>query len=169
MTKICLKQNEVEEILEILHTRLEKEENGDLYYCLARVYKFAGRLEEYDENLKLALKNPYTLTFPKDIVTKEYSNAEAKIGRHQEIEPEAEISEFEEESDEDFEGEEENSAETEEYSEPQEDEEDEEDTDDSENDEEYDADFDEENMDEEDEEEELEEIEEEDELGDEDT
>ena len=72
LTKICLSEGNAEEILETLHTRLEKEANGDLYYCLARVYKFIGEAEEYYNALKSALANPYTLTFPKNIVKSEY-------------------------------------------------------------------------------------------------
>ena len=80
-----------------MHTRLEKEENGDLFYCLARVYKFTGQIEEYYEALKAALKNPYTLTFPKEIVQREYNAVEEKLGRHEELEPEAKIPEANEE------------------------------------------------------------------------
>ena len=83
-----------------MHTRLEKEENGDLFYCLARVYKFTGQIEEYYDALKSALKNPYTLTFPKEIVQREYNAVEEKLGRHEEIEPEVEIPEADEEQEE---------------------------------------------------------------------
>ena len=118
LTKICLKQGEAEEILEILHTRLGKEENGDLFYCLARVYKFTGQIEEYYSALKSALKNPYTLTFQKDTVQKEFHLVEEKLDREEEIEPEAEIPEAE---DEEFSGEDDEEDAEEEYEEYEED------------------------------------------------
>lgn len=68
LTKICLRQNEIEEITTILETRLEKESNGDLYYILAQVYKHAGKLEDYAEILYKALENSLTLSYPRDIV-----------------------------------------------------------------------------------------------------
>ena len=71
LTKICLKTGETEEILEILNTRLDKEDNGDLYYCLARVYKYIGDSEQYCKNPDQALDNPYTLPFSKKIVKQE--------------------------------------------------------------------------------------------------
>ena len=96
LTKICLSEGNAEEILEILHTRLEKDANGDLYYCLARVYKFVGEAEEYYNALKSALANPYTLTFPKNVVKKEFQAIEEKLGHNEEIEPETEIPQYEE-------------------------------------------------------------------------
>ena len=42
LTKIYIKQNEIEEIITLLETRLEKDENGDLYYVLAQVYRQIG-------------------------------------------------------------------------------------------------------------------------------
>ena len=89
------KSGETEEILEILHTQLEKEENGDLFYCLARVYKFIGQLEEYYQNLSLAIKNPYTLTFPLTILKQELDIVEDKLGKKEEIEPENIVEEYE--------------------------------------------------------------------------
>ena len=72
-----------------------KDENGDLYYCLARIYKYIGELEEYYENLKNALKNPYTLTFDKNIVKNEFEIVKDKLGKHESIEPETTVEEYE--------------------------------------------------------------------------
>ena len=94
LVKICLKNSETEEVLELLHTRLEEEENGDLYYCLARVYKFIGDLDEYYENLMNALDNPYTLSYSKKALKQELEYVGGQIGRHEEIEPEKTIEEF---------------------------------------------------------------------------
>ena len=94
LVKICLKNNETEEVLELLHTRLEEEENGDLYYCLARVYKFIGDLDEYYENLKNALENPYTLSYSKKALHEEMEFVGSQIGRHEEIEPERTVEEY---------------------------------------------------------------------------
>ena len=97
-----------------MHTRLQEEENGDLYYCLARVYKYIGDSEEYCSNLELALNNPYTLTFPKKIIKQELEYIEQKLDRNDQPEPQAHIEEYseseeetgtdeaEEESEEDF-------------------------------------------------------------------
>ena len=96
LTKICLKNDEAEEILQILNEKLQKDDNGDLYYCLARVYKFIGDLDAYYDNLELALKNPYTLTYPRKIVKEEFKYIQAKLDRHEKIEPEMKISEYQE-------------------------------------------------------------------------
>lgn len=71
LTKIYLKENEIEEIITILETRLEKEENGDLYYVLAQVYKHIQSSSGYISNLKSALENNLTLTFSKDVIAEE--------------------------------------------------------------------------------------------------
>ena len=92
-----MKNGEAEEILQILNEKLQKDDNGDLYYCLARVYKFIGDLDAYYDNLELALKNPYTLTYPRKIVKEEFKCIQAKLDRHEKIEPEMKISEYQEE------------------------------------------------------------------------
>lgn len=73
LTKIYLREHEAEEIISILETRLDKDDNGDLYYILAQAYKHIGKTEDYAENLESALNNSLTLTYPQDIVRKEYS------------------------------------------------------------------------------------------------
>ena len=77
LTKICIKETEYENIIEILETRLAKEENGDLYYVLSQVYKFVEKEEEYSKNLELALENNLTLSYPKNIVEKELAKIES--------------------------------------------------------------------------------------------
>lgn len=79
LTKILIKENEIEEIITILETRLEKEENGDLYYIMAQVYKHIGEDEKYSQNLESALENPLTLSYPKDIVQKEFDYISYKL------------------------------------------------------------------------------------------
>jgi len=71
LTKICMKESEFEEIITILETRLENEENGDLFYILSQVYKQVGKKEGYVDNLKQAVKNNLTLSFPYKIVKAE--------------------------------------------------------------------------------------------------
>lgn len=71
LTKICIKETEYENIIEILETRLAKEENGDLFYVLSQVYKYVKKYDEYAKNLELALENNLTLSYPKNIVEKE--------------------------------------------------------------------------------------------------
>ena len=56
LTKICIKENEIEEIISILRTRIQKEENGDLYYILSQVYKRVGETDLYISCLKKSLK-----------------------------------------------------------------------------------------------------------------
>lgn len=73
LTKVCMKLNETEEIISILETRIEDESNGDLCYILAQVYKYVGNMEGYQEYLEEALDNPMSLTFPKDIIEKEFN------------------------------------------------------------------------------------------------
>lgn len=78
LSKICIKESEFEEIITILETRLEKEENGDLFYILAQVYKYVGKVENYIENLKKAVKNNLTLNYPQNIVKKELESAKSE-------------------------------------------------------------------------------------------
>lgn len=75
LTKICIKQNETEEIISILETRLDKDFNGDICYILAQVYKYIGNNEEYIDCLDDAIENSLTLTFPKNQVQKELEKA----------------------------------------------------------------------------------------------
>ena len=71
LTKLLVKNDEIEEIITILETRLDKEENGDIYYMLSQVYKYVRKEEDYIKALENALQNSLTLTYPKDIVKKE--------------------------------------------------------------------------------------------------
>ena len=57
---------------------LEKEENGDLFYILAQVYKKTGEKEKYIKNLKNALDNNLTLTYSHNIVNKELNYIKSK-------------------------------------------------------------------------------------------
>ena len=93
LVKIYIREGEIEEAITLLETRLDKEENGDLYYVLSQVYKHVDKMVEYVNSLKKAFENSLTLTFPKDIVKKEYDYYSEKN-----IEEEAE-----EDIDEDFE------------------------------------------------------------------
>lgn len=81
LTKISMKLEEVEEIITLLETRLDEEdnENGDLYYILAQVYKQIGDNEQYAENLENALEESLTLTYPRNIVEQEYKYIEAQL------------------------------------------------------------------------------------------
>ena len=98
LTKLCVKENEIEDIITLLETRLEKEENGDLYYILARVYKYIGNKEDYAKNLKNALVNQLTLTYSKEAVQREYNNV--KLSETEELEPETKIEEYDSETEE---------------------------------------------------------------------
>jgi len=71
LTKIYLKNNEAEEIIEILEKRLEDEENGDLFYVLAQVYRHVENFNSYGYNLEKALDNSLTLTYPKNVIEQE--------------------------------------------------------------------------------------------------
>lgn len=105
LTKICLQQNNAEEIISILATRLQKEENGDLYYMLSRVYKFINLESEYYSCLKKATANGYTLTFDKNIVKQEIEYLEYKL-KPETIEENFDYDEYESDtdsSDEDYE------------------------------------------------------------------
>ena len=77
-SKIGIQQNDTEEIITLLESRLEKDENGDLFYILACVYKRIGKKDEYIFNLKKAIKNSFTLSFPIDIVKKEFALLNSK-------------------------------------------------------------------------------------------
>lgn len=92
LTKISLKLNEVDEIISILTARLDKEGNGDLYYVLAQVYKHLGEEQNYVYNLKSALKNHLTLTYPKEFVNNEYEKITSKFGAG--LEPPEELEEY---------------------------------------------------------------------------
>ncbi len=78
MTKICIKENEIEEIISLLESTLDNEDNGDLFYALAQVYKLTGDLEAYAENLDSALDSP-TLTYSRDIVKQEFDAITYKL------------------------------------------------------------------------------------------
>ena len=78
LTKICVKENEIEEIISILQTRLKKEGNGDLFYMLAQVYKYIGEKPQYAHCLEMALKNNLTLSYSKNDVAKELEIVEKK-------------------------------------------------------------------------------------------
>lgn len=118
LTKLCLKEEKVEEIITLLETRLKKEENGDLYYILARVYKFIGDSENYAKNLRGALANHLTLGFDKDVIKREY---ELVSKDSEPMEPETQIEEYEEIESDEEEYSEEESEEDEELSEEDED------------------------------------------------
>ena len=78
LTKICIKENEIEEIISLLESTLDNEDNGDLFYALAQVYKLTGDLEAYAENLDSALDSP-TLTYSRDIVKQEFDAITYKL------------------------------------------------------------------------------------------
>ena len=99
LTKLCIKENDIEDIITILETRLKKEENGDLYYILARVYKYVGNSGDYAKNLQNAIANQLTLTYPKESVLNEYNNIKSSAG--EELEPEGKIEEYNSETEED--------------------------------------------------------------------
>ena len=102
LTKILIKENEIEEIITILESRLDKEENGDLFYILAQVYKYVNKEEDYLDALEGAMDNLLTLTFPKDLVKKEFARISAKLN-NDEFENEDIEEDVENEEDEDFE------------------------------------------------------------------
>ena len=97
LTKISIKYDDVENILTILHSRIEEEENGDLCYILAQVYKYIGNAESCVKYIRLALKNHLTLSYPVDKVKLELENIEESEG----IEPPDEIEEYDSEDEED--------------------------------------------------------------------
>ena len=74
LTKLFVKEKNFEDIISILETRLEHDENGDLYYILSQVYKKIGNKESYAKNLNLALENKLSLTYPALTVRKELEN-----------------------------------------------------------------------------------------------
>lgn len=99
LTKIYLIDDNSEDIIVLLETRLEKEENGDLRYILAQVYKRIGDTQNYYKNLKYALENYLTLTYPKNIVNQELEYVKSLVSVDEELETE----EYEEySSDEDY-------------------------------------------------------------------
>ncbi|MCQ2755189.1 MAG: tetratricopeptide repeat protein [bacterium] len=80
LAKICAKQNDYDEMFDLLNTRLSKEENGDLLYVLAQLYRRTGQQREYIVCLEQAIENPLTLTYKIDLVKKELKNAESQNG-----------------------------------------------------------------------------------------
>lgn len=72
LIKIYLKNTETEEAIQLLENRIQNDENGDLFYLLAQVYKFIDDKVNYIKNLRNAIKNPMSLTYPIDLVKKEY-------------------------------------------------------------------------------------------------
>ena len=94
LTKVCLKQGEAEDIITILSSRLQKEENGSLYYMLARVYKFTGQTIEYHNCLNKALQNHLTLKYTKDVVKQELEYTEYQINLQEPSKTEFEYKEY---------------------------------------------------------------------------
>ena len=94
LVKLFVKNNDYEEIITILETKLEDDENGDLYYILGQVYKKVGNLEKYAENLKNALEYKFSLTYPIDAIKRELD----KINKNNELDVE-EFSEYSSEED----------------------------------------------------------------------
>ena len=78
LTKIYIKQNEIEEIITLLETRLEKDENGDLYYVLAQVYRQIGEKDKYIANLEKSIEENLTLKYSLELVKKELKQAKLK-------------------------------------------------------------------------------------------
>jgi len=97
LTKICIQQGEYEDIISLLNVRLGKEENGDLVYILAQVYKYTNQSEEYIVCLEQALKNLLTLTYPEDMVREEYKRADPDAEEKNIMSEQNEV--FDEESD----------------------------------------------------------------------
>lgn len=95
LTKILIQQNEIDEIITILKTRIEEEGNGDLCYILSQVYKHINNLQAYRNNLKNAIKNYLTLTYPIETVKKELYYIQSQIGDSDETDSsEDEIEEY---------------------------------------------------------------------------
>ena len=94
ITKIFLKEDKIDEIITLLETRLDKEENGDLYYLLGRVYKYIGDGNEYVNSLREALSNQLTLTYDKEIVKQEYEHAGQILNSNGVFEPEEKIEDY---------------------------------------------------------------------------
>ena len=97
LTKIMVSQGVFEDIISILQTRIKKEENGDLFYILAQVYKKLGEKMEYTYCLKKALENHLTLTFRKDIVKQEFDYASSNVDLGKFVIEELEDASFKEE------------------------------------------------------------------------
>ena len=129
LVKIMAAQGNFEEAISLLQTRIKKEENGDLYYILAQVYKKLGEKMEYTYCLKKSLENNLTLTFKKDIVKQEFDYASSNVDlgkfvieeledasfREEDFEPEeVDEKEYSEEDDSEFEDDFENEVEDEE-------------------------------------------------------
>lgn len=78
LTKICIKENEFEEIISILETKLDSDDSGDLSYIMAQVYKLTNNLEKYAEFLDEAYNSP-SLTYPRNVVKQELDAVNYKL------------------------------------------------------------------------------------------
>ncbi|MGN1152462.1 MAG: tetratricopeptide repeat protein [Candidatus Gastranaerophilaceae bacterium] len=81
LNKIYLKQNRFDDAIELIKTALESiPQNGDLYYNYAQIFKLQGELDKYQRALSTALSNKETLTYPLNLVQKEFKTINKQLG-----------------------------------------------------------------------------------------
>ena len=72
LVQILIKQKKQDEALEILSKISEKQENGDIYYLMSKIFEINKDNNSRLDCLELALDNKNTLTFNNLSVENEY-------------------------------------------------------------------------------------------------
>lgn len=71
LVKIYLNQNEADQAMDLVQRYLASDENGDIYYLLARIYKYMGDAKRYAETMEQVYNCHSSLTYPFDMIKKE--------------------------------------------------------------------------------------------------
>ena len=74
LAQILMKQEKIDEALELLTDVAQNNENGDIYYLMARIFEINGDEQSRHDCLELALTYKDSLTFPFDSVKAEFQS-----------------------------------------------------------------------------------------------
>ena len=76
LVQILIQKAEIEKALELLTKFSEENENGDIYYLMAKVFELMEDENSYHDCLELALENKSTLTFDVGAIKQELKEIE---------------------------------------------------------------------------------------------
>ena len=73
LCQILIKQGNIKEAKNIVVNYTEKNDNGDMYYIMSKLFEIDGDKKSQLETLELVLENQNTLTFDVDSIKMEYN------------------------------------------------------------------------------------------------
>ena len=79
LVQILIKEDKIEEALEILTKETEKTQNADMYYLMSKIFESMEDDSSRLDCLELALENRSSLTFDENAVKVEYKELKKKI------------------------------------------------------------------------------------------